>query len=92
MAANVAQLNISVPLVAYFYNVSNLANGSNAISVTNFPPDGSWTPSRVWVFPYDNASGATAYADNASITQANGTVNFNLWVSGPPTSVDVMVF
>jgi hypothetical protein len=92
MAITATLLKNSVPVVGYLYNITGLANGSNAISVSDFPPDGGWTPSHIWCFPYDNASGAIAYADNASINQSNGVVNFNLWVSTAPTSVDVLIF
>lgn len=99
----VASLLQSIPMVTYMYNISNLAAGNNAITLpapTNqgsFPPDGQWTPTHVWSFPYYNAAVNTAvyaYADNTSITQNNGAVTFNFWCSNNtvPTSCDVLVF
>lgn len=93
MTASITRYNSSsFPMCEYFYNIANLANGSNAISVTDFPPDGQWTPSHVWVFPNGNASGITAYADYGSINQTNGTVNFNLWVAGLPANTTDVAF
>lgn len=88
MAVTVTSLQKSVPLVAWYYDVEGLVAGVNAIALPAptlqgaFPPDGLWTPSEIWCFPYDTGvEGSLVTPDLSSITQVNGQVNFNVYAT-----------
>lgn len=98
MAVQVTSLTKSVPLVAYYYDIDGLVNGLNAISLPaptlqgSFPPDGEWTPTEIWCFPYqEGALGDLVTPDLSSIVNSNGQITFNLWAAGA-TNCRVLVW
>lgn len=71
------------------YTITGLVNGANAIVLPtppvdgSFPPDGSWTPTTIKVFPYQQgAVAAKVSPDLSTITQVAGVVTFTLWADG----------
>jgi hypothetical protein len=89
MAINVTSLAISQPVVSYWYDITGLVNGANAITLPaptlqgSFPPDGEWTPTQVKPWPYNTgAVGALVTVDPTTITNVNGQITFTLYAGG----------
>ena len=75
---------------AYMYSITGLVNGANAITLPtppvygSFPPDGSWTPTKILCYPYMTGSvGSLVTPDLSTITQSAGVVTFTLYADGP---------
>lgn len=92
MAVAETILTTSIPCVVYVVQITGLANGANSITISNtpgvlpaltFPPDGQWTPTYVWPFPYNTAAiGPTVTVDPTTIANSAGTITFTLYSSG----------
>lgn len=87
--ATVTSLLKSVPLNAYYFDVSGIVNGSQTITLPapslqgSFPPDGQWTPTEVWCMPYNTAAtGALVTPDLTTIVNTNGAVTFTVNAAG----------
>ena len=94
MAIVVTRLTGSDATSLYKYTVTGLVNGANVIALPvpplygSFPPDGSWTPTTIRCWPYQNgAIGALVTPDPATIVQSAGTVTFTVYASGATNAV-----
>lgn len=81
--------NRSTPLVQYWYLITGLTNGANAISLPtvpqqgSFPPLGDWTPTFVYCYPYNaGAVGAVVTPDLTTISNSSGNITFTLYTDG----------
>lgn len=88
-AVNATSLGKSVPMNAYYFDAQALASGSNTITLPapslqgSFPPDGQWTPTEIWAFPYNaGAVGTVVTPDLATIANTAGQVTFNAYATG----------
>ena len=89
MAILVTRTTGSPAQAASMYSITGLVNGANAITLPSpptygsFPPDGSWTPTKILCYPYNTGSvGALVTPDLSTITQAAGVVTFTLYAAG----------
>ena len=85
----VAPSNRSTPLVEYWYTITGLVNGANAITLPavplqgSFPPLGDWTPTFVYCYPYNaGAAGEVVTPDLTTITNSSGNITFTLYAAG----------
>lgn len=101
MPATPTILTTSIPMVVYVVQITGLASGANAITLSNtpgvlpnigFPPDGQWTPTFVWPFSYNTGSiGPIVTVDPTTIANSAGTITFTLYASASG-SAWVLVF
>ncbi len=83
MAAAATLLYRSIPMNIYEYDVQGIVNGANALTVTDFPPDGQWTPANIEVQSYAiGAVGPQVTPDLTTIVNTNGSVAFTLYSNG----------
>ena len=92
MAVVVTSISQSPGLAAYVYDITGLVEGANAITVSNFPPTGEWTPTVIQCQPYQTGAIANNVTpDLSTITQAAGVVTFTLYAAGA-TNCQVTVY
>ena len=90
MAVTVTWVDKSIiPISDYAYQITNLVNGSNSISLPtppakgSFPVAGDWTPTNILCFPYNaSAVGALVTPDLNTIANSSGAITFTLYATG----------
>lgn len=90
MAVTVTSLKKSLPMSVWAYTVTGLVAGANTVTLPtppaagSFPPDDTWVPTEVLVFPYNTgAVSGKVSIDRSTIAEtAVGVVSFTLYADG----------